>query len=770
MSQRKNTGLILLASFSLASGIQSTAFANQETAGPAASRSVIEHAVSRWRVFAGTSSQSGGSDLAAFAPNGRAFTVLVFRGVPDRGVNEYQLRLFQLNEDGRWSQRVLLTRETPGDDPAIARVHWINPDMISFLGGPGGMTPQVYTLDIKSERLIQRMHSNSAIISYDFSADGKTLVYAAHTAPDAARWTRVRLTGIIARPEDNGWSFGQAADRGPDVDLFLVREGDVAPRRLGSISTGGSLTAAELDHGHAIRVSPDGRNALVAPYFERPVPSSWNKYTNENVRLYLDSWRIPPAAFARIDLSSGDIVPLGVPVANLSRLEMAWSPDSRHAFIAGYLPPEDPRFAEIDQTSGAMLDFDLATSQVRVVAPGTATIAAIGEAGRSLTMIHEPSTWPSDEPRVLELVKVVKDGEVWQERERHTLPLEAIHRTSAISATSTHLVGITESSTRPTEVVVLDLVTGRSQTVTNLNPDLAKIPLGRVEPRIDLPQSPDPWPAQLVKPLGYVPGKRYPAVVMHMDRIGYAEGYLLDSADYRASYPIQALASRGIAVLMVWFPRSYWPPYGEEKRRRVREIADTAYDYLVTTLGLADPSAVAMTGFSHAGWVTEYGLQHTKRPYAAAVAIDNFTGTYFEYVLHNAPPFMEAFYDSTSPFEGQGRNLWRDEAVGFNPKKSRVPLLKESHGNNSPVASIAAWEVYAGRRRFHIPTELVYYPAGIHILRKVPEQISSAERQVDWLCFWLKGEEDPDPSKAEQYARWRTMKDEWKESRRLSPE
>lgn len=29
---------------------------------------------------------------------------------------------------------------------------------------------------------------------------------------------------------------------------------------------------------------------------------------------------------------------------------------------------------------------------------------------------------------------------------------------------------------------------------------------------------------------------------------------------------------------------------------------------------------------------------------------------------------------------------------------------------------------------------------------------------VDWLRFWLKGEEDSDPAKAEQYARWRKLR------------
>ncbi|MFS6674120.1 hypothetical protein, partial [Staphylococcus aureus] len=32
------------------------------------------------------------------------------------------------------------------------------------------------------------------------------------------------------------------------------------------------------------------------------------------------------------------------------------------------------------------------------------------------------------------------------------------------------------------------------------------------------------------------------------------------------------------------------------------------------------------------------------------------------------------------------------------------------------------------------------------------------ERNLDWFLFWLKGYEDPDPTKAAQYARWQSMR------------
>jgi hypothetical protein len=54
--------------------------------------------------------------------------------------------------------------------------------------------------------------------------------------------------------------------------------------------------------------------------------------------------------------------------------------------------------------------------------------------------------------------------------------------------------------------------------------------------------------------------------------------------------------------------------------------------------------------------------------------------------------------------------------------------------------------------------DLLYLPLGSHILSKPWQQLTSQQGTVDWLCFWLKGEEDPDPAKADQYARWRELR------------
>jgi Sigma-70 region 2 len=54
--------------------------------------------------------------------------------------------------------------------------------------------------------------------------------------------------------------------------------------------------------------------------------------------------------------------------------------------------------------------------------------------------------------------------------------------------------------------------------------------------------------------------------------------------------------------------------------------------------------------------------------------------------------------------------------------------------------------------------EVLYISEGMHVLEKPWDRIASQQGDVDWFCFWLKGEEDPDPAKAEQYARWRELR------------
>jgi len=76
----------------------------------------------------------------------------------------------------------------------------------------------------------------------------------------------------------------------------------------------------------------------------------------------------------------------------------------------------------------------------------------------------------------------------------------------------------------------------------------------------------------------------------------------------------------------------------------------------------------------------------------------------------------------------------------------------------NPQSLLGEWDWYTGLNRLGKPFELIYIPEGVHILEKPWERMTSQQGDVDWFCFWLKGEEDPDPAKAEQYERWRELR------------
>jgi len=55
--------------------------------------------------------------------------------------------------------------------------------------------------------------------------------------------------------------------------------------------------------------------------------------------------------------------------------------------------------------------------------------------------------------------------------------------------------------------------------------------------------------------------------------------------------------------------------------------------------------------------------------------------------------------------------------------------------------------------------ELVLYPSEDHVFERPSNRYASMTRHFDWFNFWLKGEQDSDPAKAEQYRRWETLCD-----------
>jgi hypothetical protein len=121
-----------------------------------------------------------------------------------------------------------------------------------------------------------------------------------------------------------------------------------------------------------------------------------------------------------------------------------------------------------------------------------------------------------------------------------------------------------------------------------------------------------------------------------------------------------------------------------------------------------------------------------------------FAGASNEFdALNGAPPF------------GGGLSLWMKRSPPFLMNKVRAPLMIQAIG---PGSLLSEWDWYSGLSRLDKPVDMIYIPNGSHILERPWDRLTSQEGNVDWFCFWLKGEEDPNPAKAKQYSRWRDLR------------
>jgi hypothetical protein len=102
------------------------------------------------------------------------------------------------------------------------------------------------------------------------------------------------------------------------------------------------------------------------------------------------------------------------------------------------------------------------------------------------------------------------------------------------------------------------------------------------------------------------------------------------------------------------------------------------------------------------------------------------------------------------PF-GPGLKLWLERSPEFNLDKIGTPL---------EIVAISSFCIpYAGLRYLHRLVDLLIIDSHEHVFTNPADWLISQGDTLDWIRFWLKGEEDPDPAKAEQYARWRKLRE-----------
>jgi len=175
--------------------------------------------------------------------------------------------------------------------------------------------------------------------------------------------------------------------------------------------------------------------------------------------------------------------------------------------------------------------------------------------------------------------------------------------------------------------------------------------------------------------------------------------------------------------------------------------------------GLVDQNLVGIVGFSRTCYYVLEALTTGAQHFKAASITDGFNLGYLQYLAQvgisgNRIPHEAEGMIGASP-SGEGLQQWFKRSPEFNMDRVTTPLQVVANGRPDVLFM---WEPYAALRILNKPVDLIVLREGTHVLTNPGERMVSQGSCVDWFRFWLKGEEDPDPVKAEQYTRWRDLR------------
>jgi hypothetical protein len=257
----------------------------------------------------------------------------------------------------------------------------------------------------------------------------------------------------------------------------------------------------------------------------------------------------------------------------------------------------------------------------------------------------------------------------------------------------------------------------------------------------------------LALPPDYDPRVRYPLVIQPY---GYDPDRFFADGAFTTGYGGRALVAKGIVVLQMETLMTHYR-FPDEGSFQV-EGFNSAINQLAED-GFIDRRHVGILGFSYTCFHVLQAITHQPDLFEAALITDGVNTSYMQYLLATDHGVVQEQFEQTigaKPF-GRGLLQWYGSSPGFNFDMTRTPLLISALERGQLLEQ---WENYSCLRKLHKPVDMVWLRKenAPHILVQPAQRYLSQQMTVDWFCFWLKGFEDPDPARAEQYRRWRELR------------
>jgi dipeptidyl aminopeptidase/acylaminoacyl peptidase len=238
-----------------------------------------------------------------------------------------------------------------------------------------------------------------------------------------------------------------------------------------------------------------------------------------------------------------------------------------------------------------------------------------------------------------------------------------------------------------------------------------------------------------------IPG-RLPLFVTYYRCPGYLRGGLGDE------YPLRAMAARGIATLCI--NRLPGEMTAEASYKLGLQTVAAAIDHL-DAQGLIDRTRVGMGGLSFGSEVTMWTASHSNLLKAAAIASTSIGPAYYWF---NDRPSRAMFAENVRRYWKLGspdadHAGWMRLSAAADIAKIKAPVLMQLPESEARQTIELQSKLATARMG-----EMHVFPLAPHIKFEPRHKLAVYQRNLDWFLYWLRGEADPDPAKASQYARW----------------
>lgn len=368
--------------------------------------------------------------------------------------------------------------------------------------------------------------------------------------------------------------------------------------------------------------------------------------------------------------------------------------------------------------------------------PGTGQILLTA---RDKHVSHSLHLWDPDSGEVRTILW--SDGFLSGSRDGQT-PC-AVTRTSAIC--------ISASAVSPPRLERIDLETGRRVTLFDPNAGLRQARMPAVERLAWSTLEGEEFAGILLLPQN-ASGERLPLFINYYSCGGFLSGGVGDEL------PFLPLAESGMAVACINAPaysnvEDFLGRY-DRALRAVRSLVE-----VLDEREMIDPRRVGMAGLSFGSEATMWTLFHSDLLAAAAIASSQIEPAYYWVNAvrgRNQPEVLRRFWGLGAPDETP--EAWRRQSAALNVDRIAAPLLMQLPEQEARNVI----ELYARLSRSPTPTELYVFPDAAHIKVQPRHRLAAHQRYLDWFRYWLQGHADADPARADQYRRWRLLRERWR--------